>query len=231
MVGTVRRVAPDVVDGGDLGRRVLERRTALGLSAGEVAGRAGMATDYLNWIEQSPTAEPTTGSLVRLSAALGIPKSTLLGGGLDRVPGEARDADRNAVLLDLDARQCVDLLSAGGVGRIVFRHAGVPTAMPVNFRTLQGDIVFRSARDGSISSISPLDSVSFEVDHVDEMWSRGWSVMATGTLTQVEDPATVRRITALCEPWPDGDHPACFELHVTGRTGRRIRHGPLVETL
>jgi transcriptional regulator with XRE-family HTH domain len=51
------------------GKAVYDRRTALGLSVTELAGRVGMTTDEIECIEEGGT-EPTIPLLRRLAAAL-----------------------------------------------------------------------------------------------------------------------------------------------------------------
>jgi transcriptional regulator with XRE-family HTH domain len=51
------------------GKAVCDQRRALGLSAAELAGRAGMTVDYLECIEEGGT-EPTIALLRHLAAAL-----------------------------------------------------------------------------------------------------------------------------------------------------------------
>ena len=51
------------------GKAVYDRRVALGLSVADLAGRAEMTADEIEWIEESGT-EPTIALLRRLAAAL-----------------------------------------------------------------------------------------------------------------------------------------------------------------
>ena len=53
------QVANDRRDAGDVGRRIAERQGELNLTIAQVAERAGMATDYLEYLEHTPTAEPS----------------------------------------------------------------------------------------------------------------------------------------------------------------------------
>jgi hypothetical protein len=50
---------------GDLGRRITYRREQLGLTRDEAAGRAGMDSGYLDYLEHSAAANPTLEALVR----------------------------------------------------------------------------------------------------------------------------------------------------------------------
>ena len=53
----------------------------------EVAERAGMATDYLEYLEDTPTAEPSSSALMRIALALEMSVSDLLGGEQGRADG------------------------------------------------------------------------------------------------------------------------------------------------
>ena len=208
-------------DPGDLGRRIVERRHELHLSVAEVAERAGMAADYIEYVEHTPT-DLSSAALMRLARSLEMSSAELLGGDQGRPPG-GEDAGRRPLLSDLEASECAAHLSPGGLGRLVFRAAGQPVAHPVNFRMLDGDVVFRSTEGGSISEIAPDEPVSFEVDRLDAAMSEGWSVLAHGTIQKVEDPAELKRVETLgIQPWAGGIRHAYFRLGVTSLTGRRI---------
>jgi transcriptional regulator with XRE-family HTH domain len=208
---------------GDLGRRIVERRRQLGLTTEEVANRAGMAPGYLEYLEQTPSADPSAALLMRLAAALEVSISILRGGQQDQARGNGH-ADSRAVLFVLSQGECQDLLNNGGVGRVVFRTAGVPVALPVNFKVLKGDIVFRSTGGGSFSAIAADEPVSFEVDRIDDAMSEGWSVVATGTIHAVRDRENLLQVEALgVEPWAGDGRAVYFRVGITSLTGRRIQ--------
>jgi nitroimidazol reductase NimA-like FMN-containing flavoprotein (pyridoxamine 5'-phosphate oxidase superfamily) len=208
-------------DAGDLGRRIFERRAELHLTLAEVAQRAGMAADYIEYLERTPT-DLSSASLMRLARALEMSRSELLGGNHGRALGDERAA-ADPLLTELDRSQCADLLRPGGVGRVVFRAGNCPVAHPVNFRALEGDVVFRSTEGGSVSEIAPDEPVSFEVDRLDDAMSEGWSVLAQGTIHRVSDPAELLQVEALgIQPWAGGTRHAYFRLDVVTLTGRKI---------
>jgi transcriptional regulator with XRE-family HTH domain len=217
----VSQAATEMTDAGDLGRRIIERRKELSLTVAQVAERAGMAADYVEYVEQTAT-DISSAALMRLARALEMSRSDLLGGQQGRAPGQERPAE-NPALTVLDRAQCEDLVRPGGIGRAVFRVSGHPVALPVNFRMLDGDVVFRSSEDGSVSRIAADEPVSFEVDRLDDAMSEGWSVLAEGTMRRVHDPDELRQVEALgIEPWAGGALPAYFRLGVRTLTGRRI---------
>lgn len=207
---------------GDLGRRIATRRADLHLTIDQVADRAGMAPDYLNYLEHAPTVNLSGAGLTRLSLALETPIKDLLGGTQDRAGGGGRAAP-DPVLTTIDRDQCEALLQGGGIGRVAFRASEQLVVFPVNFRVLDGDVIFRSENDGSVGHLAPDEPVSFEIDHIDDAMSEGWSVLATGTVHVIVEPDELRRAQALgIEPWAGGDRHTYFRLGVTALTGRLI---------
>lgn len=209
--------------GTDVGRRITEQRHLAGLSIEEVARRAGMAAGYLTYLESSALPSPTSGTLARLAAALGVPVSTLTGSGMNIPPGQ-RGAAAHASLAALTIDECRALLSGGGVGRFLFVTDRGPVAVPVNFAMLGDDVVFRTATHGEVADATTQEKVSFDVDHIDDALSEGWSVLVSGTARLLTDPAEVRRAAALdIQPWAGGERDAYVSLTPAEITGRRIR--------
>ena len=65
--------------------------------------------------------------------------------------------------------------------------------------------------------------VTFQVDHVDEVWEDGWSLLAFGRLRAVEEPAELARVRHLpLRPWAGGDRPHFLALDIDSLSGRRI---------
>jgi transcriptional regulator with XRE-family HTH domain len=217
----------DASSGGtDLGRRIAEERNEAHLSVADVAERAGMSSHYVSYLESSPAANPTSATVTRLAAALGVTSSTLEGVGLNLPPGQ-RSAARNATLHDLTETECRALIAPGGVGRFLFVQAGRgPVAIPVNFKMDGADVVFRTSGDSVTADGVHEQSVSFDVDHLDAALSEGWSVLLTGRARIVTDADEVSRAQALgLEPWAGGDRDLYVRLTPTEITGRRIRVG------
>lgn len=207
---------------GDLARRVAHRRRELGLSHEEVAHRSGMAAGYLEYLEQAPAVAIPRGSLIRLAGALETTVDYLRGGTVERPPGPGRAGPHPHLDL-LSREECEAHLSGGGVGRFVFITSDWPVALPVNFRFLDGDVVFRTRTEGLLAAAAGTH-VSFEVDHVDEAMSEGWSVLISGLARLVDDPNEREQIAALgIEPWPGARREAVMRIETEAITGRRIR--------
>jgi nitroimidazol reductase NimA-like FMN-containing flavoprotein (pyridoxamine 5'-phosphate oxidase superfamily) len=210
--------------GTDLGRRIAEQRTRAGLTVAEAAARAGMAPDYLGYLESSASPDPTAATLTRIAAAFDVPPSSLSGAGLNLAPGHQRSAAQHPVLETLTTQQCREHLASGGVGRLLFVEPGRgPVAIPLNYVVDGDDIVFRTGRQANIAD-AVRQKVSFDVDHIDDTLSEGWSVLLSGTARIITDPAELQHATALgIEPWAGGDRDVYVRLSASQITGRRIR--------
>ena len=208
---------------GDLGRRVAERRRELGLSSEEVAIRAGMHPGYLETLEQSPSSQLARSALLRLAVALETTAEALTGGGIMAPPGRTSPEGR-PVLDSLDREACEGLISGGGVGRVVFHEPRGPVALPVNFRVLGDDVVFRTAQSAALIKSLGDGEISFEVDHIDEALGEGWSVLISGEAHEIADAAE-RKLAqdSGVTPWAGGDRDVYVRIVPGEVTGRRIR--------
>lgn len=207
---------------GDIGRRVAVERRRHGLSREETARRARMSPDYLAYLEEQP-ADPTVATLLRLADALGTTATALRGAGVDLPPGQGH-ALLHPQLRDLSPKECRHLLSTHGVGRVaVSTPDGRPAVVPVNYEVVDDAIVFRTAPD-SVPAAAVGTEVAFEVDHVDEAMSQGWSVLAVGPASVVTEPDAVRGLAqrAHTEPWAGGAREMWVSILPTRLTGRRI---------
>jgi nitroimidazol reductase NimA-like FMN-containing flavoprotein (pyridoxamine 5'-phosphate oxidase superfamily) len=131
----------------------------------------------------------------------------------------------------LSEAECLQLISAGGVGRLAYAGRFGPTVLPVNYKLHEGTIVFRTTQD------SPTDEdlrtgirgaefkVAFEIDDINPAAREGWSVLIQGSAHHVEsgtERASV--LEAGIEPWAGGARELFLRIVPTRITGRRIRH-------
>ncbi|MFF0223871.1 helix-turn-helix domain-containing protein [Streptomyces sp. NPDC004629] len=219
---------------GDLGRRLTARRIQVGLSRREAAARAGMATSYLGYLENHPGATPSTGALLRLAEALETTVTDLSGGTVNQadqadqaaqsaLPAGTGRAGRSPEFTELRPGECRALLASHGVGRIAVPTSSGPVIVPVNYSVVDEAIVFRTAR-GATPALGDGRQVGFEVDHIDEAFSQGWSVLARGTARVVTDPQEQRRLTqrAYSAPWAGGSRNLWVRIRPFTVSGRRI---------
>jgi transcriptional regulator with XRE-family HTH domain len=219
------RTGEPVNNVGDLGRRVAERREQLGLSVEEVAGRAGMNPSYLRSLEQSSSPELSRSALWRLAGALETTVVVLTGGGILAPPGRTTPSSPPA-LDDLDRPTCQALISEGGVGRVVFDEPGGPVALPVNFRMLDEDVIVRTTSSAALLRSLGTATISFEVDHIDDALTEGWSVLIRGNAHSISDPEELRLAKALgVTPWAGGNRDVYVRIVSNEVTGRRLRRG------
>jgi transcriptional regulator with XRE-family HTH domain len=200
---------------GDLARRVTHRRTELGMTTEDLAHRAGVDAWFLTYFEHSADTTLTPATLLRLAIALDTTPLLLQGGDVDRAPGIGRPG-MNPALEELSAEECMERLTAGGVGRIVLSTESGPEAYPVNFVLTGGDVVFRTS-SAMVARIHGV--VAFEVDRIDETMRSGWSVLVRGRARLIDllgstpcDP----------EPWAGGPRRNLVGITPFELTGRTI---------
>lgn len=207
---------------GDIGRRVALRREALGLSREEVAARAGMAADYLRYVEERP-AQIEPGALTRLAGALQTTAEQLRGGDFEIPPG-VRDRVGRGDLQELTPEQCRERLAQRGLGRVAFTTDLGIMVLPVNYAVVDDRIIYRTA-PGAAPAAAIRQQVAFEVDRVDDALSQGWSVLVHGPAEHVTDPGELRHLAGAASPhpWAGGDRDLWIRITPTHITGRIVR--------
>jgi nitroimidazol reductase NimA-like FMN-containing flavoprotein (pyridoxamine 5'-phosphate oxidase superfamily) len=135
-------------------------------------------------------------------------------------------ADR--VLEELNADQCLRLISAGGVGRIAYTSRFGPAVLPVNYKLIDGAIVFRTAEHSPLdedlrTGIADADyKVAFEIDDIDLAAKGGWSVLIQGPAHRVTGADQDEVRSAGVEAWAPGDRELFVRIVPSHITGRRI---------
>lgn len=196
----------------------------LGLSQEEVALRAEMDPGYVEYIEQGVGASPSTTTVYRLAAALETSLARLEGAGFGQPVGAGHPPGGVAALVELDHAACSELLAHGGIGRVVFLGTRGPVALPVNFRVLGDNIVFRTGKGTIHAAVEAGAPMGLEVDRLDETLGEGWSVLASGHARTIEEPEMLRQVDQLAiDSWSGSERPSAVLLVVEQLTGRRIR--------
>ncbi len=119
------------------------------------------------------------------------------------------------------------LLRGAEIGRVGITIGALPAIFPVNYRIVDGAIVFRTAPGSKMSAASAHAVVAFEVDDYGPADRSGWSVLVVGRSEVVEDPdlASALRRSRL-EPFADGDRTAIVRIDPVFVSGRRLVHRP-----
>ncbi|MEW1750623.1 helix-turn-helix domain-containing protein [Streptomyces angustmyceticus] len=206
----------------DLGRRVALRRQQLGLTREEVAARAAASPGFLQYVEES-AAEPGIGFMLRLAGALDTTVAELVGGTMELPAGFGKAAPHPEVLV-LSPAECRERLSTHGVGRVAVTVDDTPAVFPVNYTVADELIAYRTAPEAGPAAAAGHE-VALEVDHIDDAFSQGWSVLVVGRAHVVTDSSESRRLEehARTAPWVgDGRH-EWIAIRPTRITGRRIR--------
>jgi len=134
------------------------------------------------------------------------------------------------MLDDLDEAECLRLIAAGGIGRLVFAGRFDLTVLPVNYKWHDGAILFRTTQNGATdedlrTGIENAEyRVAFEVDEFDQEAREGWSVLVQGPAHHLDSEAERADAQAAgVVPWPDGVREHFIRITPARITGRRIR--------
>ncbi len=144
------------------------------------------------------------------------------------VPGQPATG---TVLEHLGEAECLRLIAPGGIGRIAYTGMYDLTVLPVNYKLIDGSILFRTSADSL--TVEDLRTgiegseyrVAFEVDDFSPGAREGWSVLVQGPAHHLDDAAErAEAMTAGIEAWPGGERDHFIKISPMRVTGRRIRH-------
>jgi uncharacterized protein len=137
------------------------------------------------------------------------------------VPSEVR---RDSGGLEVLGRQeCLALLGAAPIGRIVFTDRALPAVQPVSFVLSGGDIVIRTVPGSKLAAAARDAVVAFEVDDFDPVAGTGWSVVVTGQARVVSEAGELARLRALpLRVWASGERGHYLVITPELVSGRRI---------
>jgi nitroimidazol reductase NimA-like FMN-containing flavoprotein (pyridoxamine 5'-phosphate oxidase superfamily) len=137
------------------------------------------------------------------------------------------EIDRNGLEV-LEREACLRLLDSVTLGRIGVSSGALPCVLPVNFRLVDDQVVFRTGIGTKLDAATQHAVVAFEVDQMDPITHEGWSVMVTGVAREVTDAEELERLQSDRIPrWaPMGDG-RVVAVSTDLVTGRRIVAGLL----
>jgi uncharacterized protein len=196
-----------------------QRRRDVGFLLLGPVGRLCSAHPQRGRVPISITSTPARG--LRLSTRPTMRHGTIGGGA--RVEAQ-QPADRLELL---DRQECFELLADVEVGRLGFVVDGQPRIEPVNYRLVDGDVVFMSRPGAKLDAAVHGQRVAFEIDAVEEWARAGWSVLAVGVASVVSDPVQLADLAAQgAEAWAPTSELSVVRIAVADVTGRRVRVHP-----
>ena len=131
--------------------------------------------------------------------------------------------ERRVARLNLRGRLS-EFVAAASAGRIVFVTANGPISLPVNYRLVEppsGPLLAIRTRPGNVIDEAP-ESVAFEIDSIDEVHHRGWSVLVRGSLVHAFPDSVGIRALLDSEPWISTDRDAWLFIDPFAITGREL---------
>lgn len=124
---------------------------------------------------------------------------------------------------ELSTSTCWSLLRDVPIGRIALPGEGDIELFPVNFIVDGGTIVLRTAPGTKLSLIDSSSRATFEVDDVDVVAQRAWSVVLKGTVQAVVGHhAIIDTFDMEVPTWQSGPKPTYVRLVPDSVTGRRF---------
>lgn len=123
----------------------------------------------------------------------------------------------------LNEEECFKLLHEGHFGRIAVTMGAIPAVFPVNYYAIDGAIYFFTAEGTKLAAATRETVVAFEIDHCDAVYHEGWSVLAVGVATEVQEPVMhelVRRLPL--QAWAPGSRERLVRIWPELLSGRRV---------
>ena len=143
-------------------------------------------------------------------------------------PGSGDRARR--VVERLDEPECMELLSAAKIGRLVYNSRYGPVAVPSEYKIHEGSIVFRTYRttfteEDLRTGIAYAEyKVAVEIDQSDPETRLGWVVLVQGAAHHIDTEAERAEIAHLgLESWVEGEPEHFIRVNLDQISGQRIR--------
>ena len=132
---------------------------------------------------------------------------------------------RGRELEHMTREECIKYLERhpARVGRIALAGPR-PVIFPVNYAIDGESIVFRTDPGTKFHAAVDKAFVAFEVDWVEPNWQIGWSVVARGQASFVDDPTELARLKRLpLQPWAEGNKAGYVRIDTKLLSGRRLK--------
>jgi nitroimidazol reductase NimA-like FMN-containing flavoprotein (pyridoxamine 5'-phosphate oxidase superfamily) len=129
----------------------------------------------------------------------------------------------SASLEVIDPAECMKLISLETLGRLGYIDLDRPNIVPVNYRSVDGNIFIRSLEGQKLESAHRRDATCLEVDRLDKWGRTGWSVVVHGTLEVIKDAAHLQQAWENDpQPWAHSETFTWLRMEPRSVTGRRV---------
>ena len=136
---------------------------------------------------------------------------------------DAIEVDRNGLHV-LERDECLRLLATARLGRIAITSGALPVILPVNFRVVGDEILFRTGHGTKLDAATRNAVVAFEADAMDPFEHTGWSVLVTGVARQLAADDVPDALALHIPRWAPADTDTCVVAVSTELiSGRRLR--------
>lgn len=126
-------------------------------------------------------------------------------------------------VMDMSVEECWTLLENNDFGRLAYRLVDEVHLVPINYVAQDRSLYFRTASGSKLLAAALRSDVAFEIDQYDD--TTAWSVVARGTLRQLEEDEQHRLDSVAQESWTLTEKPEVIELVADAVTGRRFALG------
>ena len=134
------------------------------------------------------------------------------------------------VVEQLDEAACLELLSTGRIGRLIYNSRYGPVALPSEYKMHDGSIVFRTYRvtfteEDLRTGIAHAEyHVVMEFDHVDPDAHEGWMMLVRNTAHHVDTEAERASISTVgLQSWVDAEPEHFIRVVPISMAGQRLR--------
>lgn len=126
--------------------------------------------------------------------------------------------------IEMTFEECRAHLEESTLGRVALSTPVGPQIIPVNYTVAESSIIFRTTPYSLLGTYARNTNLAFEVDQFDADHT-GWSVVAVGRATMVEDVDELRLIRARNDPtpWPAGHRRLYIQMPWRELSGRALR--------
>jgi nitroimidazol reductase NimA-like FMN-containing flavoprotein (pyridoxamine 5'-phosphate oxidase superfamily) len=138
------------------------------------------------------------------------------------------DVDNEREPVELEPNVAMGNLIHAEFGRVAFIVDDLPVIRPLNHAVVDGDIIVYTRHSSTFARAvraQPGLPVSYQADEIKPHSHIGWSVLVTGTATDVSDHPMATQLGRQVQSWIDRPHDTVIAIHPSRVTGLRLTIG------